>query len=614
MVWLRFFRHPPDAAVGSSSGRDAERAAPQATPPSNEATNDGSATSWTARLGAPFRQPRRQLGVSLLAATLLGVGAWHGAGAVFAAQDRQETANHWANLERCLLGSGLEPGQRPSVRLAALDVAQIEQPTSDAPEHRWPERCLPHARALDQALASAALRDELGPQPSAASIVHERDRARRGAQLDALWARLRAADLPLAQPESLTAAEPVTRTPSEAAPAPLLRLSAIEPLARLERLADLVVSTDRNRGRALRLLLPSGDGSPPRLCRFDPIAGQPLWAHGECRALAASIPPKAVRWRLAHAEPGAVDLVYARTASAEDGFYEPSSGQRIWRPRSEGAQAVVRPSGQTTMVFALPRRSAHAETDHYRLVRLRPGQTPSHQRLKLAKDAQTLLLSSMLLWWKPTEQADALFAQALIDADPPIGKPQPAGTLPPRSTFLADCASEDVLAVLVASPEPEPRYALVLRERGVVLPPVPVGSLHAQPTLHCNGNEAVLVHRGADGIVVQHRCSSAGCHRSASKPLGALELPQAMVALGALGPKALVVWNDAGSLRMRAAGAESLHEAAEVPLVTADRPVAELGLVAQHRVAMLLVRDREGQVRAVHLGSEGHARAVQLAE
>ncbi len=568
------------------------------------------------------RDRRRAINLSLLVATLLGVGAWYGADAYFSQAAKQRTADCWAAFDRCLLGASLEPGELPSERLGRIESLTNGKPAANG--SAWPGRCLRHAQALDRALSSHSMQARLGSVPSASSIIEQfDDREQRDQKLDALWNMLTNADIPLAQVGITVAAAPEAPTPPKP-PKARLTYSELGSIAWADRLSDVLADTDIVSGRVLRLLFPQRE---PLLCRLTDGRAKSRWANIDCRKPALSIPGDAQLWRFARAEPEATDLFYALTATGKDGFYDAISGHRIWNPRSPFAQASVGKNGTITVLDARHRkrtkkgakdRSRSADDwqpgpiAYYRLVRLRLGQAPSTHRLDLAATARPLLLWRTLIWSKPDEQGDELYGQPILIADKAVGSVQRVGTVPSGSQHVADCATDGLRAVLLANNTEPPVYTVLFGKKGGFPSPVRVGAIAGRLSFNCHGNHASLTRLDQPLGVSRWMCGTDGCEPASSRPLSLPRSETAPLAVGSLGEQVIVVWVDnASRLWMRQGRIGALHHTESVLLFEAEPShssssesaaiIHSLRLITSDSVAALLIRDDAGRVSALRI-------------
>jgi len=547
----------------------------------------------------------RTLTASALVAGLLAAGAWYGTGAIVESDARQRVADRWAELRACLLGTGLPPGARPSQLLRAIELGA----TASNDESTWPEVCVPYANQLDQALAAAAVQRELGVLPRAAPLLSGGPISDHGAELDALHTALEAAQLPLARGSR---AVPPPPSPVEAS----LRGSDLSALESSVDLRTIEMRFDPHGGKVLRLILPT---DPPQICRFNDEPREQRWRTVACRDLPSSAAgPRAPR--LARSEPGSADLVYQRDARGKDGFFDAASGLRVWRPRDPQAQAVVRKSGMTTVLYT-EHRGDDGEAASHRLVQLRPGRAPSNRRLSVPKGAELLLLPQGLLSWSATSKSarTTLYSQALqedgsYESRRWLGRRQAIGKLRARSRHVADCASGYSQAVLFATGGAEPRHTLLFREQGMFQKLVDVGVLSGAPELSCQGDVATLVRR-RDDRVARIACTIDGCQQAVTSPLPGFT--DGLAAVAPLGAKLVLVWNRPGEpVRLRVGTPDGIHQARDELLLDDERhgglDPAAFRLVSNGGLVMLFIQARDGDTYVLRITGSGKTEPVNV--
>ncbi len=548
----------------------------------------------------------RTLAASVLAAGLLAAGTWYGTGAVVESDARQRVADRWSELRACLLGTGLPPGARPSQLLRAIELSA----TTSGDEVTWPAACLPYAHQLDQALAAPAIRQALGTLPPAAPLLSGGPISDHGAELDALHAALEAAQLPIARSRA------VPRPPSPAKAS--LRGEDLSALGSSVDLRTIEVRFDPHGGKVLRLILPT---HPPQICRLNDGPRDQRWRTLACRNLPSSAAgPRAPR--LVPSEPGSADLVYQRDARGKDGFFDAASGLRVWRPRDPQAQAVVRKSGTTTVLYT-EHHGDDGEAASHRLVQLRPGRAPSNRRLSVPRDAELLLLPQGLLSWSGASRSAkyTLYRQTLQEegsdeSRPWLGPRQAIGKLPARSRHVADCASGYSQAVLFATGGAEPRYTVLFREQGMFQKLVDVGVLSGAPELSCQGDVATLVRRH-DDRVARIACTADGCQQAVTSPLPGFS--EGLATVAPLGAKLVLVWNRPGEpVRLRIGAPEGIHQARDELLLDDERhdglDPTSFRLISNGGVALLFIQTRDGDTYALRIAGPGKTEPVTVTQ
>ncbi|MBI4702972.1 MAG: hypothetical protein HY744_17790 [Deltaproteobacteria bacterium] len=551
---------------------------------------------------------------SVAVAGVLAAAAYSGTDVFLAQHAGQQVADRWAGLARCLIGGGLDPGERPSQRLRAVQLAEAGQATAPIP--RWPERCAAYARDLDRALDAGTMRRLPGlaaPGLAARILKLGADPRRYAATLDSLWTILERADLPEPRLSREASAGLAPAAPARTA----LRADDLAPMARDVLTQDVVVEPQPAAGQELRLLFPGHD---PSWCRFEDGASEIRWSRATCRALPQAMGAgRASALRFARGERGAPDLFYLALPSGADGLFDASSGQRLWRPRSAEAQAVVDAQGRIAILHAEHREPRGAgPIQEHRLAELRPGEPPASRRLRIPVGAQALLLPDLVLWWQRDGAADHLYAEPLDTAV--ASQAAPLGPLPPGARYVDDCGSSEGRAVLFAAAEARVRYALAFHRAGRVLAPVAVAAIEGPVALGCHhGRASVLALRRRPGPQIElarWTCSPDGCAAGTSQPLRGALAQGPLVAAAPLGHQVLVAgWSEAAGLRLRLAALEEIHERGDIVLLDTAEPGSlvpqALRLVARESVALLLLGDRQRQLFAIRLDGSGAASGVR---
>jgi hypothetical protein len=503
-------------------------------------------------------------------------------------QSRQEVADAWDAVRVCMVGDGLAAGTRPSEqRRLALHAVVHEQ--SDAP---WPARCLPYAERLDRALEARSIPAAWRTLPRAVAVVSSN--AEDLPALDELHAALEGADLPLPQRDASTARAP-------AAVAPQFKSRDLATIGQVTHLDDVHVQLDE--GRVLRLLLPE---AKPLVCRFNDGPREQRWRSVACSSVPLTLGER-TQLRLSPAMAGASDLIYARDGADSDGFYDGSTGQRIWRPRYFDAQAYVRDSGTTTILYAEMRDDHERErVEQYRALSLVPGQRPRNRRLPIASDARVMLLGDNVLWWSPTtDRDDALTVAALGDDKRPLGKPQAIGTLSRDARLVSSCESEGTSALFFVSGVQERRYALVFRKAGVWLPPLDVGVIEGKLTLSCHDGVAMLLRSDEDSIA-RWRCNATGCAQALATPPAVV--PDTRFSVAPIGDSLALAWSAPGEpLRLRIAAPHELETARDAILVDdaahSGLEPTSMRMISGDGLLLLLLQDEGGRIRALRIAA-----------
>lgn len=528
----------------------------------------------------------------------LALGAWHGSGTYFEKEAKQQTADRWDELRVCLLGDALLPGDRPSERLRFIELANHTQ-DDDA----WPDRCMPYAQALDEALATRAIMNVLGPMPSAVAIVKGTDDEVVRSDLDLLFEELEMADLPL--PKHGTRV-----TPAPAPAKPMFQREGLEPLGKVLELSGVRTALDPATGRVLRLLLPE---EQPHTCHFS--AGDKRWRSVVCKPSPLQVTRDA-KLSLAPTEEGGLDLIVVRDAGDRDGIYDASTGLQVLQPRYFDTQTHVAADGATTIVYAKMHDDAKQErVEHFRLMRSRPGKRPMSRRLKIPKTARMLLLPHDLLWWAPGDRktGDELFAQTIPEQrNKPLERKRSVATLPHGSRFLGRCADGDTTALLFGAGLTDKRYTLLFKTPTGLSKAHDVGTIAGRVTMTCHDKKATL-QRIRHKRVSRWLCDAEVCKLGLSDPLPMLDERVHVVA--PVGEQVMVVWKDKrGALRLRMSTPDTLATTPDTVLLDewhqSGIEMAELAVVSGSGVAVMLAQDVGRRVYAFRLDAGGTPEVV----
>lgn len=557
----------------------------------------------SARAGR-WRRMARTLLLSMAFAGLCSAGAWHLSGRFFAKGTRSDVAERWWDFRRCVLGPALAPGERPTARLHALHLGMSDE---ESERSAWPHWCLPYASALDRSLSVHSMHQQLGLTAPATQALQESGYDRRVAAIEQLFASLEDVDLPIVP--SSTDIPPVPFEPAAAS----FDARKLEPFTRVGKLSELVLASDPGSGSRLRIL----DVRSRKLCLL--AEGRTdRWQSIECREVAEVGLKRLRTLRLAGAEPETADMLYARDIENNDGFYDASSGQRLWRPQDPHAEAYVQQSGMSTILYR-ERKELDGGRRMYRLVRFRPGYGPSNQRLPdIAVGAVATLLPRTLLWWTGAGKA---YAHAVLEGDAAVGTRQLVGDLPARSRLVDSCSSTQSQALLFENRAEPPELSLVFHRRGLVLPPVKVGPKTGEVQLDCDGERAWVMQTEPDAVRLR-RCGSDGCEpgEAVTPPYGEATRVSAKALVAG---KLVMVWAPPageperpprGALRLRAAPVGGFAGTRDTVLVDELDPTlrpVEMRLFARNGLGLLLLRDRGGRVSALTVNEYGKVDAVK---
>ena len=428
-----------------------------------------------------------------------------------------------------------------------------------------------------------------------------------------------------------TVPEPGVEHGASAAPEPALPSKAApegpkaEPLAWIDDLDAVQIGPELGPARQVRLLVPSRTEGP-LLCSIEEPAAEQAVGSASCKPLGARLPKDAAGYRLARYEQGGPELVYARLSSGKDGFFEASSGQRIWRPGYAEAQAVTLERGSVRVLYAVARkdrskvrrraaeqaptsegaelRSRPARLDHLQLVRLEPGRAPSNHWLDLPPSATTLLGAQALLWWGAEPDPGRLRARAIPASDEgSLGPEQAIGQVPPSSQAMAELGCGAGHAVLLRSGSHPAEHTLLLLRESEIAAPVALGAWDGSGALGCAGAKVAVVALAPGGALGQWLCGPSGCESLGTGQLTGPALGSRILAAAPLGDKVLTVWVEhQGGLHARVAAVAAFEQAKDVTLLGADAlgdpEQASVRLVSGDDAAVVLVRSAAGELRA----------------
>jgi hypothetical protein len=412
--------------------------------------------------------------LTICSAAIASLTAWLVAGRVLDDRGRQELADRWAEAELCLVGPGLSSGARPSVRMRRIALA------SRASDDGWPQRCEPAASELDHALDRSGLRAELGEVPSLAAALSLVPDAR-ARVVDTVWEKLRAASLPAGRPGQVTTA-PDGDTPR-------LQHGKLSPLAVDASLSEVLVDRTSSDG-TLRLILPGA-----RLCHVEGTTPAP-YSRLSCRGLALPVRGEA---RFAWKQASGPDLLYLRDADG-DGFYDAASGQRIWRPRFDRAEASIEGGGATTVLYGEKLGRAKG-IDSWRIARLVPGRPPKNRRITVPASARAVLFPDAIAWWESGEDASVWVAG--FDGEKPRA-PVRVGAWRAPDRLADRCALDGTVAMAFARGDRTLLLARVGGQWHVDEAPLATG------TLSCARDSVVWLGTRPGGFTARV-CRASGC-------------------------------------------------------------------------------------------------------
>lgn len=550
------------------------------------------------------RRRARLLWGGLAALILVGGGG----AAVLAYQDAQARARAdgaYSAFHRCVLGPGLEPGERPSRRLRAVQLAAMglddkqRAPEKDVP---WPARCAPLAHALGEVLADSGKADRKALGQKVEALAKELKEPRAFAAdlsgpLEEIWPAAEQAGLALA-------ASAVEGPPAAALSLDADALGKVEPLAKSSTsLAGL--SVEPHAGGPLRVLaddraLPTA----PFLCTF-PAAP----AGVSCARLPAPIAGMRQGLRLlATADDDAAPLVFAGNRGSE-GVYRGDTGELVDRLYSYGGFAA---SDGFAAVLGWDE-----EKREPLLVRAAKGAKAERAVVKPDFEVGNTYYSAQVLWGQlllrgvKEGAGRRLYAEEVRRSGAALGDPVDVGPLQEPGLIRGGADEPPHIAGCRAGAD------LVVRVKGYDNDFMSFwsGGRWSQPvspdltggTLSCDRAGAAITRiepAGSDNpwkTSISHlRCNSAGCRRALVRmeqmlPGGRELAPrEGRVDAADLGGKLLVVWaaGERGGVRMRLAPPEQIAAAKDVVLF--DDLVKEGRVQPLSTLFELRVLSREG--------------------
>lgn len=510
--------------------------------------------------------------VTLGIAATATLSAWVVSGEVLERRARSHAADRWVDAELCLLGPGLSSGTRPSVRMRAIELG-------GEPASGWPARCEAEVTALDDALAAPPLRDQFAGMPALAPSLSS-SAAVRDAALDAVWSRLREAGLP--------AGTPRYRGPVPTAVSARLTAEGLVPIVATGGLTRVLSPELIHDGEVwLRF-----DDERPRLCRIDLSSEAPSSRLG-CRELPRDIDGMP---QFPWSEARAPEIVLARVGG-ESTLVDLGSGARLFTLPARDGDAVVRASGEVTVVHAEERAS---EAARWRVVRLAPGRSEEEQRAEIPDGARALAWPTGLFFWSP-DVADASLYFARLEGVR-MAERFTVGSARGLGHALARCSTAGLFAMILARGS----GAAALLGDGAR---VRLEELDARGQAACFGGELVWT-TVRETEVVRSTCSRAGCTRRVTPRPTAETLVAAPV-----GERTLVVWTDVrGAVRAAFDGGQG-RLADEALLFEGRGEGLEVRRFAAHgglRRALVLLEDVRGRVLAVTIDRQGVVGPVTL--
>ena len=582
------------------------------------------------------RRHRRLIVGGVVAVLLVGGGG----AAALVLQDAQASAQvdgAWSAFHRCLLGPGLEPGERPSRRLRAAQLAAMglddkqRAPEKDVP---WPNRCAPLAHGLSVALDSTGRDDRKALAPKVEALAKALKEPRSFAAdlsgaLEEIW------------PAVEQAAVKLSAASVEGPPIPAVVFTA-DALASVEGITKTStalkgVHVEPHAAGALRILVDDRAlPTAPLLCTFPAAAPAP--AAATCARLPAPLASSRQGLRLlATADDDAAPLVFAGNRGSE-GVFRADTGAQVDALYSYGGHAAS--DGHAAV---LGWNEAKREPV---LVRAARGKDKGERTtLEPGFEVGNYYYSSQLLWDQVLlrgvkDGQRRLFAQEVRRDGAPLGEAADVGPLeepglvsggadePPH---IAGCRAGDDLVVRVKGYDNDFMSFRVGGKWSQPVSPELTGG-----TLSCSKAGAAITRiepAGSDNpwkTTISHvRCTSAGCQPAQAKveqmlPGGRELAPrEGKIDAAALGDKLLVVWaaGERGGVRMRLAPVEQMAAAKDVVIyddLVKDGKVQplstlfDLRLFSREGFAVLLLSTTSG-VHAIRVDPDGKIALVPVA-
>ncbi len=498
------------------------------------------------------------------------------------AQNRRAVASAWGSFSRCLLGGELQPNERPSLRLRAVQLTAAgmtdAERTAEGSDKPWPASCAPLGHALRESLRTASM-EEKG----------KKDLAHWSEHLGKLLAEPNAFMNDLTEPVEAAwdqakeaGIEPIAGVSGPKAPAPASALhasffSSVAPLSPVS-FSLKAIYTDAHPGGTLRVLIDERSApKAPFLCTFDASA-----ASATCASLPAAVAKGHGLRLLGTADDGASPLVFAGNRGGE-GVFRADTGEVI--------DALYSYGGYSTKDGAAAVLGWDEGKKELVLVRKPKEKGRDRSSIKPSFRVGNYYYSSQILWDQlilrgvNKNEERRLYAQSLKwEGDQPdnftdVGELEEPGLVtggadePPH---IAGCKTAQITVVRVKGYSNDFMSFLTGGAWSQPVSPQMTGG-----TLSCHGSEAVITRlepaaaeRSHKTSVTQSRCSTAGCRAEVvqMEPLlkGRFELAprEGHVDAVALNEKLLIVWaaGDRGGVRMRLAPADQIGKAGDVIL------------------------------------------------
>jgi len=577
----------------------------------------------------PFELPADELARKPKTAKVLGaivVLAAALGGAIFVADRRDKarkvevTTSAWNKLATCLVGSPLAPGEKPSVRVRAMQLTIAEENPSKAGTpiaETWPFRCQTHTQGLVRVLAEERL-----SKPGADDL---------GAAVDRLGQRLTGGDQEKRLADLFTEVDAVFGKAAESgfvppsatdaqAPVPAKPLLSFAELRKKKPLAKKPLPGSAFRGELQRhrdLAFAVADPSMPTslLCTFDENAVKVTCKPFPAPVAAIGGDP----YLHAARDPGAAPIVVFG-ANASIGAYATDTGAAAIKGEKFGWAWHRRDGALVSFTY----RNEYAHKLKLSVSgkdsMLAPPAAVKNENLYYA----AMLVPGWVLWRGYNEQRSIrLFAQAIEGAT--AGPPKEVGEL---DTWFAEstdpqivsCHSGDTLTVAIKD---EISWHLASVTNGAWTLPTVIPLSFDQLT--CKGAESTITTLGSaggskDDVVRQMHCGHGVCKDAEAKLSSqsmrkVADIDGTVIAVGRVGDHGGVHLHHAKLDTLAASRGEVLFDDQLSSIAEGTKVdggwLRGLELYSVGKAALLLVMTTEGTF-AVKLDESGKATAIDV--
>jgi hypothetical protein len=485
----------------------------------------------------------RLLGIAAIVVVVVGAVVTFGVVRYVEAQAARSVVDGYSALAICLNGGPPAAGQRPSLRLRAMQLAALTQsdvvrePSRGEP---WPDRCARHAHELREGVERASI-----AAPNAADLAAAAaDLAARLERKEAYWEDLSAAVDATFDHAARAQLVAEARTNVAAPPEPAAVLS-LDALASVTPATAAAVDLD-----ALQIERATGTS-----VRFS--TGERLCEIGRDGARCRELKTKDARL-FATADDGAAPLLLgsASVVRADGTELQPGTAAGGWVAADGLAGLLV-------------------TGDRVELVRHDGDRA---QRATVSPPARSQIRAADMLWQHvvvvaASDDATTLSAARLQPTGAPLGSLETIAALPRsrEDAQVRGCRGRGGNVVAAVTLGAATHLAFWLGDRWSKAVQAPVGSAR----LGCTDASATLTaftagvtDSGLDGIVAQHRCTPAGCeaHTVTMADLLAGEIglqPKITPQLASIRDELVVLWHagQRGGVRLRVAPAAEIAAA-----------------------------------------------------